>query len=246
MDRCQRLAEKFVRDYLWMLDNWLPRQTSPAEFQAIVAKVLEALPRKAREEGSAMSKEPESAAKWCCEGNGHGQHADECRYSERNFQPVSGMPQGAAPTEITVIDYATGAKGSYCLQRMDGIYASFWNPSGWAGSGYVFTDKRLADSLCKTLNDETSLRGELEAARQALPDSLNRPLPERIAGLMERANREASLACELRAANTRLKEALQRIFDLEFTTFRDPVAYVRTVDKIAEAVLHSKAPQETK
>ena len=48
---------------------------------------------------------------------------------------------------IEVVDYATGTAGSYCIRRMDGIYASYWNPFGWAGSGYVFTDKKLADAV---------------------------------------------------------------------------------------------------
>jgi hypothetical protein len=54
---------------------------------------------------------------------------------------------------MEVIDYATGAKGSYCIRRVDGIYASYWNPNGWAGSGYVFADKRIAEALCILMTD---------------------------------------------------------------------------------------------
>jgi hypothetical protein len=56
---------------------------------------------------------------------------------------------------MEVIDYATGVKGSYCIRRMEGIYAAFWNPKGWAGSGYVFTDKQLADAVCELLIERT-------------------------------------------------------------------------------------------
>jgi hypothetical protein len=52
---------------------------------------------------------------------------------------------------MEVIDYAAGASGSYCIRRMNGIFASYWNTNGWAGSGYVFEDKRIADALCSTL-----------------------------------------------------------------------------------------------
>ncbi len=49
--------------------------------------------------------------------------------------------------KIYVTDRATGAKGSFCISRpMDekGFYTEHWNPQGWAGSGYVFTDEKLA------------------------------------------------------------------------------------------------------
>lgn len=59
-----------------------------------------------------------------------------------------------AKTFIEVVDCATGVAGTYCIRRMDGIYASYWNPCGWAGSGYVFTDKKLADAVQALLSRE--------------------------------------------------------------------------------------------
>jgi hypothetical protein len=53
---------------------------------------------------------------------------------------------------MQVVDYMTGAKGSYGIERQDERgFRSFWNPSGWAGSGYVFTDKKLADAVLELL-----------------------------------------------------------------------------------------------
>jgi hypothetical protein len=59
--------------------------------------------------------------------------------------------------ELEVIDYATGAKGSYCIQRRvadNPAFVEFWNPSPnkWAGSGYVFTDAKLAHAVCGLLS----------------------------------------------------------------------------------------------
>ena len=50
--------------------------------------------------------------------------------------------------KIAVHDCATGAKDSYCVGKVNGAYYSFWNPHGWAGSGYVFYDKVLAEAIC--------------------------------------------------------------------------------------------------
>jgi hypothetical protein len=54
------------------------------------------------------------------------------------------------------------------------------------------------------------LRAELYAAYQVIPDTLNRDLPTRIQGLLDRANREAALACQFNAEVERLREALRR------------------------------------
>ncbi len=48
------------------------------------------------------------------------------------------------PARIYVTDGATGVKGSFCIERDNLRFAEFWNPTGWAGSGYVFTDEKLA------------------------------------------------------------------------------------------------------
>jgi hypothetical protein len=53
---------------------------------------------------------------------------------------------------MEVVDYATGVKGSYCIGKFEGFW-SFWNPNCWAGSGYVFTDKKLANAVCKLLKE---------------------------------------------------------------------------------------------
>ena len=50
-------------------------------------------------------------------------------------------------TKIYVVGHATGAKGDFCIERPCADHPRFneyWNPSGWAGSGYVFTDEKLA------------------------------------------------------------------------------------------------------
>jgi hypothetical protein len=49
--------------------------------------------------------------------------------------------------KIHVFDYATGAKGSFCIGRPcadNSFFREFWNPTGWAGSGFVFENKKLA------------------------------------------------------------------------------------------------------
>lgn len=56
----------------------------------------------------------------------------------------------AAPQhpKLELRDYATGVQGSYCIGRKVDYYWQFWNPGGeWAGSGYVFTDKKLAEAI---------------------------------------------------------------------------------------------------
>lgn len=55
---------------------------------------------------------------------------------------------------IEVTDYATGVKGTYCIGRKNGIYWSYWNPSGWAGSGYLFHDKVLAEAIATLLRSQ--------------------------------------------------------------------------------------------
>ena len=55
--------------------------------------------------------------------------------------------------KIYVTDRATGVKGSFCISRPvrdNNFYTEYWNPGAkgdsarWAGSGYVFTDEKLA------------------------------------------------------------------------------------------------------
>ena len=69
---------------------------------------------------------------------------------------VQSLKQAAAPQlAIEVIDYAAGAKGTYCIGRKMGdnhAFMEFWNPHGWAGSGYVFSNKTLAHALCGLLS----------------------------------------------------------------------------------------------
>ena len=66
------------------------------------------------------------------------------------------LKQAAAPQlAIEVIDYAAGAEGTYCIGRKMGdnhAFMEFWNPHGWAGSGYVFSNKTLAHALCGLLS----------------------------------------------------------------------------------------------
>ena len=70
-------------------------------------------------------------------------------------------------------DYAAGVRGDYCIsQRIVGApaFQAFWNPTGWAGSGFVFTNKSLAEAIVKLLeqrqHDADSLRAALKAATE--------------------------------------------------------------------------------
>jgi hypothetical protein len=50
-------------------------------------------------------------------------------------------------TKIYVVDRATGVRGTFCIERPcadNHAFSEYWNPDGWAGSGYVFTDEKLA------------------------------------------------------------------------------------------------------
>ena len=57
-------------------------------------------------------------------------------------------PELRAAEPLSIVDYATGVSGAYCIGRRNtqGFW-SYWNPSGWAGSGYVFIDRKLAESV---------------------------------------------------------------------------------------------------
>jgi hypothetical protein len=58
---------------------------------------------------------------------------------------------------IYVIDNATGAKGSFCIERPSHQWPNtneYWNPQGWSGSGYVFTDEKLAYAVRDILAGE--------------------------------------------------------------------------------------------
>lgn len=41
---------------------------------------------------SGMAKEPTTAT-WCCKGNDDNTHADECKYSDKNYRSVSAVPE---------------------------------------------------------------------------------------------------------------------------------------------------------
>lgn len=73
--------------------------------------------------------------------------------------------QSQKAPELELVDHATGVKGTYCIGRKEGAYMSFWNPEGWAGSGYVFTDKRIAESVMAGLAVSTGPQ-EKEGAEQ--------------------------------------------------------------------------------
>jgi len=56
--------------------------------------------------------------------------------------------------EIVLVNRADGVDGHYCIGRDAEIgrpYMEFWNPHGWFGSGYLFTDKKLADAVAALL-----------------------------------------------------------------------------------------------
>lgn len=74
------------------------------------------------------------------------------------------------PFPYRIVDRATGVRGAYCIeQKMEDApaYSVYWNPSGWAGSGYVFTDKALAETVVSLLEARRQLETTLEAALAA-------------------------------------------------------------------------------
>ena len=53
---------------------------------------------------------------------------------------------------LSIVDYATGVSGSYCIGKRNPTgFWSYWNPSGWAGSGYLFEDRKLAERVLQLL-----------------------------------------------------------------------------------------------
>lgn len=53
--------------------------------------------------------------------------------------------------KLMVVDKATGVEGAYCIAKEEGGFRMLWNPSGWAGSGYVFTNKLIAELVADGL-----------------------------------------------------------------------------------------------
>jgi len=54
---------------------------------------------------------------------------------------------------LSIVDYATGVSGSYCIGKRNPTgFWSYWNPSGWAGSGYLFEDRKLAERVLQLLD----------------------------------------------------------------------------------------------
>ena len=68
-----------------------------------------------------------------------------------NRQPLFAVPpaelKASAWKDAELVDCADGVAGHYCIGRKEGAFMSFWNPDGWAGSGYLFTDKRIAEAV---------------------------------------------------------------------------------------------------
>lgn len=65
----------------------------------------------------------------------------------QKYLAAPAAPSERADAELEIVDRATGAKGTLCISRKSGIYSEFWNPAGWAESGYVFTDRKLAEAV---------------------------------------------------------------------------------------------------
>jgi hypothetical protein len=58
---------------------------------------------------------------------------------------------------LQLYDRADGVEGHYCIGRQaNPPFAEFWNPDGWAGSGFVFEDERLAQAVLKLLQNESA------------------------------------------------------------------------------------------
>jgi hypothetical protein len=67
---------------------------------------------------------------------------------------LAAFAQGSPAMPLEIVDYATGVKGSFCISRPvadNPKFTEFWNPSGWAGSGFVFTDRALVESVKRLL-----------------------------------------------------------------------------------------------
>ena len=67
--------------------------------------------------------------------------------------------------EIT--DYATGVEGTFCIGRKEGAFMSYWNPGGWAGSGYVFHDRRIAEVVMRAESSSSSCRELADRLKEA-------------------------------------------------------------------------------
>lgn len=70
---------------------------------------------------------------------------------------------------------------------------------------------------------------EVSGLEAILPDSLNRPMSERIKGLLERADREAKLAVDLRAEVSETRQLLGRaVLELSYCHAAEVLSLVRT------------------
>lgn len=58
--------------------------------------------------------------------------------------------------EMKLFDRGDGVRGHYCIGRLigNGPYHEFYNKSGWAGSGQLFTSKHAAMLVMKRLQKE--------------------------------------------------------------------------------------------
>lgn len=76
---------------------------------------------------------------------------------------------------FAIVDFATGVKGSYCIGRKCGAFTEFWNPSGWAGSGYVFYDRQIAEALVEAWQARAALaEPRWIPVEERLPDTFGR------------------------------------------------------------------------
>lgn len=63
--------------------------------------------------------------------------------------------------QLKLHDRADGVKGHYCIgrpMRDHPAFTEYWNPSGWAGSGYLFTDEKLVQSVLDLIAEVERLR----------------------------------------------------------------------------------------
>lgn len=66
-------------------------------------------------------------------------------------------PQQGQGWEPFLVDWGDGVAGHYCIGRvLCPPYIEYWNPApyGWTASGYLFTDKRLADAVLELLGGQ--------------------------------------------------------------------------------------------
>lgn len=67
---------------------------------------------------------------------------------------------------LMLCNKADGVMGHYCVGSEIEGHMEYWNPSGWAASGFVFTDKTLAVSVLNLFRGLFQAEAEIAALRE--------------------------------------------------------------------------------